>query len=297
MNNHLSGSRSLLVVMALVSVSFIALTLFLFTKQNVFRASLPNEFPSATSSTPAVQSTASSTNVSVVQEKRSLPDGVTQEVRNEVLVKEWKHSNGTVVTLYEKDYFYSDFSSEPAKQISLRVMRPGQPNVQLLDNVPVQGTIWNQSVTDVEYSPRGTYLAVSVAKYESSRNYIFDLSTGAILNDNDANQNDWNDWPYWSVDEQKVLILRSGSAMTGTPARVAYSQTGKMKDLLDIVDIGKLINKDNKDIEKQTFDAALEYIISDGKTASFEIATYDYPGRTAIPVTFDFATGLAVIGK
>jgi hypothetical protein len=175
---------------------------------------------------------------SIVEKKIELADGVIQEVRNEVLVKEWKHSNGMVVTLYEKDYFFEK-DYDPAHQTILKVKKPNENTRVLLVNTPTTPRFGTTNIGLVEFSPKGNYVVVEENLYESSRTSIFDLKTGTQVVGNDNVYSLESAWPSWNADESKLLLLSSAYSIGGCEhcPGVWYSKTGSFTDVMSVIDL------------------------------------------------------------
>lgn len=239
-------NKYLTLLFAVFVLVFIALTFYFLVKGNNHYLKEVLSQATTTSDVTALNLGSQSSSTvphaeSVVEKKVKLQDGVTQEVRNEVPVKEWKNLNGTVVTLYEKDYFFED-NYDPAREIILKAKRPnGDTQVLLTDTpstTPRFGTLY---VAAVEFSPKGDYVVVGEGLYESYKIVVFDLKTGKPVPGNDAVYSSEYAWPSWNADESKLLLLSSAVPIGGCEhcPGVWYSSTGNFSDAVAVVDLSK----------------------------------------------------------
>ncbi len=169
---------------------------------------------------------------SVVEKKEELKNGVIREIRNEVPVKEWKHSTGTTVTLYEKDYYYDERYDEPIKQTILKIRLKNGDEQGLFNNVSEDGELLKATFIDLRYSPLGTYLVVRVGGNESSSFLTYTLKDLAQVYPSSRDERDrYLGMPYWNADESKLVVLNSASGIEGISAAMYYSPTGNFSNL------------------------------------------------------------------
>jgi len=314
MKNYV-GNKILAILLGMVALIFIGSTLYLLLGNTTYyknsqsesiqasQATTTNSEGKTTSVTTGYSSTTFPRVESVVQKKLTLSDGVVREVRNEVSVKEWRHPSGTIVTLYEKDYFYfpedSRWSDEgkPLKQDILRSTHNGKTFDLIVTPDNEGNSISSLSRDNVAFSPLGTYFTIYVGGYESSSYDTFDLNTGKeIQYGKDGYENKSNQL-FWSSDERKLLIIRGASSMDGTRPRIAFSKTGSVADLVDVGDLDKkyltCTMEDWGEACRYSYDLSFTEIHSDGKNVMFLMNQYDNYGSNqnlAIPVMFDFST-------
>lgn len=293
MNNNLQSSRALTILMGVVVLLFMGVTVFLLAKHKETRVPAFVDVATSTASTSAAENipeqSGSSTEIEIpikvessIQEIKVLPDGTKREVRNEVPVKIWKHSNGIIVTLYEKDYFYlKDDFGNPLKQIILRLKHSDGSELELRNHSPTS-IISEQTIYKVEFSPLGKYVTVAVGYYESSAFITFETSNGIELSPKDNYEDGYN-WPYWNSDESKMVVLRSASPIDGGVAQIMYSPTGLFSDLKPITKSGTQYRENfigNIKVQGNTITAETSSNEWDKGTLTVDINTGTY---TAVP--------------
>lgn len=232
-NDQITGLFFLVITAILIGITF-----FLFLLQKASAPVIPENIPTTPLASTTQETIAHSVVVetpvstsSVVERTLMLPEGIKHEIRNEVLVKTWRHSNGTNLALYEKDYFYVDWSPEPTKQIAFRTTSADGTVVELYTNIPDAGPISRRVIGEVVFSPLGAYVTIELERYESRENLTFDLRDGRQVRPIEGDYNSGYDLPYWNADESKLVVVRSASPIDGTVAQLTYSDTGSFEDL------------------------------------------------------------------
>lgn len=260
-NDQITGLFFLVITAILIGITF-----FLFILQKASAPVITNEsifeIPVARSTTTVVENVTIETPPvidSIVKSVETSPDGVRREIRNEVLVKTWKHSSGVSVSLYEKDYFHGYFA-EPLKETFLRMTLHDGSIKELLE------TGLKARVREVFFSPLGTYITVGLDGYESESFNTYSAKNGLQVWPYKYDYDSHNDRPIWSEDETKLITLRNAAGIDGTRAQIAYSQTGSFEDLQPLT----IVNK-NAFNEIRFFN-----IVTDNKQIKAGTSFYDY---------------------
>ena len=222
-----------------ITAVLIGITFFLFLYQEASAPVATNkdilETPLATTTVTLIEGVTVETPTIInrsVERVEAPVNGVKREIRNEVLVKTWRHPSGTSLSLYEKDYFYNADYDEPYVDFSLRATLENNEERELFTNVSEEGTFYKTTFLDLRFSPLGTYVVVHLGGYESSGYETYDLKNIIKVHPTaDAEYGQNYGQPYWNNDESKLVVVNSASGIDGISAALHHSATGQFSDL------------------------------------------------------------------